>query len=162
MNNDDISDSDDQKQLIVNKYLTTKSNQIQTKLGISIDSNSKDFTENYTVKYIKTLAEEWINIIVKSLANSLKFYLNALLKDMEVSFCTTYNSMLFRELVFYLEVLRLNKSWMDSSLIQPLLDIISGLVTIPLNPPKGQESVYTTLCFLIIAILSQSKLTLQK
>lgn len=154
---DSAESLEDRNQQIVTHYLATKNSQIQVKFGIAIDSNPKDFA-NYIVSYIRSLAEEWVKIIVKSLSSSFNIYLNALLKDHETEFGQEYHQLLFREIAFFLQLVQLNDTWNDLPITQSLLEITTGLITLSLTPPKDHEVFYVTMCLLLISFLSKSNL----
>jgi hypothetical protein len=156
MNNQQFTDpSANKKVKLVTQYLATKNSQIQAKFGIATDSDSKEFLNNYTLCYVKDLAEEWVQIITKSIACSFKVYFNALLRNRDSEFSTSYSQFLFRVVSFYLHVIRLNDVWNGLALTQHYLDILAGVITLTLYP-STYPTVNATLCFLLISILSKS------
>jgi len=156
MNNQQIKDpSANRKVQLVTQYLATKNSQIQVKFGIDINSDSKEFLSNYTICYIKDLAEEWVKTITKSIASSFKVYFNALLRNRDSEFSNSYCQFLFRAISFYLHLVRLNGVWDGLALTQHYLDIIVGALTLIMYLPNN-PTVNATLCSLLISILSRS------
>ena len=152
---DNVSAIKDQNIHIVQQYLDKKAAQIQAKFGIEVDKASYEGgSENYVVTYMKTLASERVVTITKSIASSFRIYLYSLYKYQDADFCQRYHQLLFREIVFYLTLLQLNKSWSMSALSHELLEIIAGISTIMLNPPKGHETAYITVCSLLLCAIS--------
>ncbi len=60
-------------------------------------------------------------------------------------------------MVFFVQVLKFCQDRVSAAENVPyIIEIVAGISTLVLSPPKGQEVVYTTLCSLVVALLTTS------
>ena len=68
---------------LVQKYLGQKAEQIQSKLGITVDKDALVLGQNFVEHYMQNLAVERVTGILKSFRNSMKNLLKALVDELE-------------------------------------------------------------------------------